>query len=71
MTSPHTLLLLLLLLQAIESATGQRTCIVYGALPAETRRQQVTSCYAQQLFVNRSLKNQLCHHNRQDNVNRM
>jgi superfamily II DNA/RNA helicase len=33
-------LLLLLLLQAIESATGQRTCIVYGALPAETRRQQ-------------------------------
>jgi ATP-dependent RNA helicase SUPV3L1/SUV3 len=27
-------------LQAIESATGQRTCIVYGALPAETRRQQ-------------------------------
>jgi ATP-dependent RNA helicase SUPV3L1/SUV3 len=41
---PLLLLLLLLLppplLQAIESATGQRTCIVYGALPAETRRQQ-------------------------------
>ncbi|WIA34808.1 hypothetical protein OEZ86_013108 [Tetradesmus obliquus] len=26
--------------KAIEAATGQRTCIVYGALPAETRRQQ-------------------------------
>jgi hypothetical protein len=32
---------LCVLLQAIEAATGQRTCIVYGALPAETRRQQV------------------------------
>jgi hypothetical protein len=27
--------------QAIEAATGHRTCIVYGALPAETRRAQV------------------------------
>ncbi|KAF8061391.1 ileS [Scenedesmus sp. PABB004] len=26
--------------KAIEAATGQRTCIVYGALPAETRRLQ-------------------------------
>lgn len=31
---------MLSLLQAIEAATGQRTCIVYGALPAETRRHQ-------------------------------
>jgi hypothetical protein len=28
-------------MQAIEVATGHKTCIVYGALPAETRRHQV------------------------------
>jgi hypothetical protein len=32
---------LLIAMQAIENATGQRTCVVYGALPAETRRHQV------------------------------
>lgn len=31
--------------QAIEAATSNKTCIVYGALPAETRRHQVTVCY--------------------------
>lgn len=31
----------LLPLQDIEAATSQKTCIVYGALPAETRRHQV------------------------------
>jgi hypothetical protein len=36
--------------QAIEDATGQKTCIVYGALPAETRRHQVRLPTAHGMF---------------------